>query len=194
MKMTLQLIQSPLELTHTFATAPEQIVEGIVMKRRFQSRTERLQESASSLMVRSIHTTNKTTQETRRQFFPLLRQHSRMTVRRNDNLPAVLNHLHNRVQELFLSRSFVVQEFDVIDQQDVHVSKLLPERWHRSATERCCEVVRKRFTGQIHYVLRRKTPANLGIDRFQKMRFSGSRRPVNEQRVVSLARTGGDLL
>ena len=77
--------------------------------------------------TRRIDAANQAAHKSRCQFFAMLRQKTRVAIASHDQLAAVFNHLHDSVQKLFLSRLFVVEEFNIVDEQHVDVAKSLAE-------------------------------------------------------------------
>ncbi len=112
-----------------------------------------------------------------------------MPVGRDHNLTTVFDHLHDRMQEFFLSRTLVVQKLNIIDQQDIDVAKPLPERRDCSRCERGCEIIGECFAGEVHHVFCRMLPPRFCVNGFQQMSLAGTRASVNKQGIVAF--TGG---
>ena len=102
-----------------------------------------------------------------------------MAVSGNNQLPAVFDHLHDRVQEFFLCRSFVIQKLDVVHQQHIHVPKTLSKRRDRLRVQCLNEIVGEGFTGQVHHIQIGLTAANLTVDGLQQVRLADACWPMN---------------
>ena len=117
-------------------------------------------------------------------------EQSRMPIGRYDNLTAVFDHLHDSVQEFFLSRPLVVQKLDIVDQQHIDVAKPLSKRRNHPGRQSGREIISERFAREIHHSFCRMLTTCFRINAFQQVRLAGARAAMNEQWIVALAGSG----
>src|ERR1700676_4015453 len=116
------------------------------------------------------------------------------TVRRDDDLLVDLVQGVEGVEELLRGTVLAREELNVVDQEDVHGAVLVTELAHASGGDRADHLVGELFGCQVNDPLARKTVVYLVTYRMHEMGLAKPHAPVEEQRVVAVARSFCDRL
>ena len=112
------------------------------------------------------------------------------TVRRDDDLPAVVVQGVESMEKFFLGTFLARQELDIVDEQHVRLTVLLPELFRGGRLDRRDDLVGEHFTVHIDDVEIRMVLFDFHLDGVEQVRFAQTRRSVNEQRVICPRRIG----
>ena len=116
------------------------------------------------------------------------------TIRRNDDLPPVVVQRVEGVEEFLLGALLARQELDIVDEQHVRLTVLLPELLGGGRLHRRDDLVGEHFTVHIDDVEIRVVLLDLDLDGVEQMGLAQARRSVDEQRIVRPRRIRRDSL
>ena len=92
------------------------------------------------------------------------------------------------VEELFLHALFIGQELNIVDQQDVNIAELVPERDHPVITQRINQFIREFFTGNVADGSLGLAALDFMANGLHQVGLPHSHTTIEKQRIVSLGR------
>lgn len=193
LELAFELVDGALEFADVAVAAAEDVIEGVVVEDGTGVCGEGHEESSAGFRIGWIHAADETAEEAGGEFFAVFGEHFGVSIGGDDNLSAVVADLNDCVEKFFLSGAFVIEEFDVVDEEDIDVAEALSEGWDCACGESGGEAVGECFAGEVHHVAVGEIAASFGVDGFEEVSFTGAGASEEEQWVIAVSGAGGDL-